>query len=110
MFNAIYESFSQNENSAIELINTGNSKSPGYHWVGVVTTDSNIYLFDSFHRDPDSIFNTIEKFQEDRQVIVSKWKDPIQKNTPEDANICGQLSLAWLLTVQHFGIRNAIQI
>ena len=92
------------------VINTSNSKGPGYHWVGIVTTDANMYLFDSFHRDPDSIFNEIEKFQEDRQVVVTKIKNPVQKDTPEDSNICGQLSLAWLLTAQHLGIRNAMLI
>mgnify|MGYP001566972837 CR=1 FL=1 len=92
------------------IINTSNSKGPGYHWVGVVATDKYLYLFDSFRRDPDSIFHTIERFQEDRIITVSKSKDPVQKDTPEDSNICGQLSLAWLLTVQHYGVRSALQI
>ena len=99
------------EDNRCYVINTGNSKSDGYHWVGVVATDKHLYVFDTFRRDLDSIFHDINKFKEDRSIITPvRDRDPIQHDTFADSNICGQLSLAWLLTVQHCGIRDSIKI
>ena len=70
-----------------------------------------MYIFDTYHRNPYSILKDIDRFRDGRRIILSKWPNPIQRDDKiEESNICGQLSLAWLLLAQHFGVRNAILI
>lgn len=102
----------QPEDNKCYVINTGNHKSVGYHWVAVYVTPTHLFLFDSFHRNPHKIFHDVDRFKgKFRQIIVSNWPDAIQKDYLEkEENICGQLSLAWLQCVKFYGIRNAILI
>jgi hypothetical protein len=99
------------ENDKCYVINTGNSKSMGYHWVGVFVTKPHLFIFDSFHRNPDKILHDLDKFKGKRAVVVSRWPEAIQKDyIQKEQNICGQLCLAWLHCIKDFGIRNAILI
>jgi len=99
------------QNYKCYVVNTGNSNSAGYHWIGIYVTPNNFYVFDSYHRDIHSIVKDAEKIKGNRNIIVSKWTQPIQKDTDQkQENICGQLSLAWLHCVKDYGIRNAILI
>lgn len=93
------------------VVNTGNKDSKGYHWTGIYVTPYKMYIFDSFHRNIHSIFRDIERMSKGRSVSVSKWPNPIQQeDKPEEENICGQLSLAWLQCIKNYGIKNAMLI
>ena len=93
------------------VLNTGNDASPGYHWVGAYVTPYHFYVFDSFHRNIHQIIKDINKIEHGRDLITSKSRVPIQHDdNPKEENICGQLSMAWLQCLKHYGIRNAIQI
>lgn len=99
------------ENKKCYVINTGNQRSAGYHWVGVYVTKTHLFLFDTYKRDIDRIFHDVEKFKGKRQVVVSEWPEPVQRDyLQKEENICGQLCLAWLHCVKEYGIRNAILI
>lgn len=99
------------EDGKCYILNTGNDKSPGYHWIGCVATNNNLYIFDSFHRNIHKIIKDINRIQEYRDLVVSKWKYPVQDDkNPKEENICGQLSLAWLECAKQYGIRNAMLI
>lgn len=93
------------------ILNTGNYQSPGYHWIGAYVTPHHFYVFDSFHRNIHKIVKDINHIKGDRDIVVSKWTTPVQDDTKKsEENICGQLSLAWLQSAKHFGIRNAMLI
>lgn len=99
------------EDNKSYIVNTGNFESPGYHWIAIVVTRFNMYVFDSFHRNIHKIVRNIDKLKGDRHVVVSKWSQPVQDDSdPSQQNICGQLSIAWLECANHYGIRNAILI
>ena len=93
------------------ILNTGNYASPGYHWIGAYVMPHHFYVFDSFHRNIHQIVKDINKIKGDRDIVVSKWTEPVQNDKdPNQENICGQLSLAWLQCLKHYGVRNAMLI
>lgn len=93
------------------ILNTGNSKSTGYHWVGAYVTHKKLYMFDSYHRNINKIIPDINKYSGNRDMVVSKWPYPIQQdNVLEEQSICGQLSLAWLRCINDYGVKSAILI
>ena len=93
------------------ILNTGNDASPGYHWIGAYVMPHHFYVFDSFHRNIHNIIKDLNRLEGDRQLVVSKWSEPIQHDDkPSQENICGQLSMAWLQCLKHYGVRNSMLI
>ena len=91
------------------IVNTGNSKSAGIHWIAVVCTPKTIYIYDSFARHHGTILKSIEKKAKAKKMkIVNSDRSDLEQK--DDTSICGQLSIAWLLCVKKYGIRKALLI
>ena len=91
-----------------QIINIDTSKMKGSHWVALYIKGKNIYVYDSFGRETNTLLKILTKQAKAKKFkIINADLDPEQRNTSE---VCGPLSLAWLLTVKHFGITNAMKI
>jgi len=97
------------DRSGSYVVNTGNHKSPGIHWVAIVRTPSTDYIYDSFARPKNTILKHLRGTG--RRELMSDRKDSEQLDQYESQrNICGHLSLAWLLVYSELGIRSAMLI
>lgn len=85
------------------ILNNHKKGQPGEHWVSVVKNGTTYYCFDSFGRSSRKL---LPHFSRGKLVIDSDY-DPEQFGSTQ---ICGVLCLAWLLTVQQLGIRNALRV
>ena len=96
------------QKSGMFIVNTDLSTGPGVHWVAVVSTAKNIYVFDSFGRKTKNLLKPLVKNAKiyQKKVIDSDY-DVDQKIS---SFICGPLSIAWLLCVKELGIKNALKI
>jgi hypothetical protein len=95
------------QSNGYQILNTASSKShDGIHWVAVYITPTTIYVYDSYGRDSDSILKSLNKNKKKRKIVESD-RDPEQFG---DSEICGHLCISWLLCVNKFGIRKALQI
>jgi hypothetical protein len=89
------------------VINTGNGKSKGIHWVGAYRSPrGQIYVFDSFGRVLPAILPGFARRSaaEGHGPAVEVNRDEVQS---DGTNVCGQLSLAWLNTVDLAGLTAA---
>ena len=78
--------------------------SPGYHWVAVYVTEAaHVYTFDSFGRSGASILANLKR----RGKAAFRDSDRSDAEQRGASAVCGQLSLAWLLTVRDIGIKKA---
>jgi hypothetical protein len=94
--------------SGMFIVNTDLSTGPGVHWVAVVSTAKNIFVFDSFGRKTKNLLKPLVKNAKiyQKKVIDSDY-DVDQKIS---SFTCGPLSIAWLLCVKELGIKNALKI
>lgn len=86
------------------IINVDTEGMSGSHWVAVHRTSKNTYyIFDTFGRKSKKLLPifTRGKIHIDSDHDQNQWGD---------SEICGTLSLAWLLCVKQFGIRNALKV
>ena len=94
--------------NSMMIINTDVAKKPGKHWVAIYRANKTIYVWDSFGRETKKLLPIFQK-----QVVGNKMKlrqaDP-DKEQRGKSQVCGQMSLAWLLTVKELGIRNAMKV
>ena len=95
------------------VVNTSWSpNSPGVHWVGIVTNrDGVVNIYDSFARNGSKLLpklrQSIQKRGTGKHYIESDRSDKEQRiNT----DVCGHLSLAWLLVARDLGLRYAMLI
>jgi hypothetical protein len=94
----------------IYVLNTGNSKSAGIHWIGLYHSGKYFYIYDSFAR---SIGRYAPRLLVNKKKYVreSDRSDAEQNDTdPHQQDICGCLVLAWCLVVRDLGIRSAMLI
>jgi hypothetical protein len=88
------------------VVNSGFRGGPGAHWVAMYASPSRrIYVYDSFARTSTKIIPATvrkishEHFVEDANGVADQRGD---------SQVCGVLSLAWLMAVRDHGIRRAL--
>lgn len=96
------------QKNGYQILNTGSSNSSGIHWVSCATTPSTIYIYDSFARDSNSILKSLNKKKKKRKIVEADRSD--QEQFGFDTEVCGHLSIAWLLCCKQYGIRKALKI
>ena len=94
--------------SGMYIVNNHTSKQSGEHWVAVISTTKRIYVFDSFGRKSKTLLKILYKNARSIGKIVIDSDYDIDQSISSE--ICGPLSLAWLLTAKHIGISNALKI
>lgn len=77
------------------IFNTGDSTSPGEHFIAIYVTPKCFYYFDSFGLKPadNNIKNFIDLNKGNRRLILSRRR--VQSNT---SNFCGYFCTAFLLS------------
>ena len=93
------------------LINTDPIGKPGEHWISLYigTNGNNAYIYDSFGRQAKCLVKALTRRLEGRKFKI-KNSDLSDKEQKENSDVCGPLSLAWLLVVKRMGIRAAMLI
>lgn len=87
------------------ILNLDNSSQSGSHWIAVALVNKDLIVYDSFGRDHVKIIpNLKEQF---RGRIKNTDRDSEQKKHEKN---CGQRSLAFLVFLQKFGVKNAMLI
>jgi hypothetical protein len=90
------------------IVNTDLYGKPGVHWVSVIITRKRVYVWDSFGRASNKLLKVLSKNSKiANKLIVDADYDPEQKISEM---LCGQISLAWLLTADEVGIKNALKV
>lgn len=90
------------------IVNTGSHTSKGVHWTALYPTNTNVYIYDSFHRAPAVLFPHLAKRLESsgRNIHMAE----VDKQQRESSEICGQNSMAWILLAIKHGVKAAICI
>lgn len=91
------------------ILNLDNVGEPGSHWVAVYIKGSRAYIWDSFARSSKKIIPTWLRNTKHRYKHYTAQRDG-KTNQHAKTDICGQLSLAWLLFVKARGITSALKI
>ncbi len=91
------------------VINTDLKSGPGVHWVAMVLTAKNAFIYDSFARNSNKLIaHLVRRLKLAKyKIINSDRKDKEQGNLQM---ICGQLCIAWLAVVKELGVRASIKI
>ncbi len=84
------------------IINLDTSKQNGSHWVGLAKVGGVYIVYDSFGRSHTKILPNLKL-----KNIIDTEKDAEQYPIQLD---CGARSVAWLLTLHHYGVRDALSI
>ena len=93
--------------SGVWIINTDKKNGKGIHWIVVWITPKHAYIFDSFGRDTKKIVSVLYKnIIKSGRYIIEADHDQNQKG---NSMICGQLCIAFLITVIKYGIKKSIQ-
>ena len=105
--------FSQNQKFEFKpgyyIINTDLKTGPGVHWIALVLTKTNAYIYDSFARNSNKLVShLVKRLKLAKYTIINS--DPRDREQKETEIICGHLSIAWLSVVKELGIRMAIKI
>ena len=86
------------------IINTDTKNGSGIHWISLYSTPNTVYYYDSFSRSPKSLTpKLVKKFKNKKIIRV----DPSDREQLDPENICGHLSISFLLCVKKLGIRKA---
>jgi hypothetical protein len=89
------------------ILNTARTEnSGGVHWVAVYVSRAGVtYFWDSFGRNTNAVmWAATQKARDAGHNVVPSDRDGQQRGSSE---VCGQLSIAWLLVVRDFGVRVA---
>ena len=86
-----------------------NTSKKGSHWVGIYITKSKIYIYDSFARNLRRILHRLMKIIPSKYTVIecNQKSDPEQRGESE---VCGHISISFLMCVRDFGIKKAITI
>lgn len=88
------------------IVNTGGSKSKGIHWVAIFRSPSVDYIYDSFSRPIPNILKSYNGHG--RRLNQSDPSDIEQHDQyASQRDVCGHLSLAWLLVARDLGVKAA---
>jgi hypothetical protein len=93
------------------IINTDPHNKSGSHWIACYCTAKRAYIWDSYSRDPKKLvpqlINTIHAVG----LQLGKTNTiPQHEQIGDTSEVCGVLSLAFLLTVKKLGIERAKNI
>jgi hypothetical protein len=90
------------------VVNTARTPtSPGVHWVAIyVSPAGTSTIYDSFGRDPRKLMWTAVRAAK-KGGGHAVGTDPTDAEQRGASQVCGVLSLAWLLTVRDLGVRAA---
>ena len=94
-----------NDLRSYAILNLDNSNQSGSHWIAVALVDKDLIVYDSFGRHHSKIIPNLK--QEFRGRIKNTDMDAEQKK--HETN-CGQRSLAFLVFLQKYGVKNAMLI
>lgn len=107
-FKGVYSSDNVPNKNGWYVVNTGNTKSSGIHWVGMIRTPSHDYVYDSFGRPTRQI---LKKYNGSGRRLTESDRDIEQNDADQQQqNICGHLALAWLMVVHSLGIKKALLV
>lgn len=107
-FKGVYSSNDIPDKVGWYIVNTGNTKSPGIHWVALIRTPDNDYVYDSYGRPTRQILKT---YKGEGRTLHESDRDVEQNDAdPKQQNICGHLSLAWLMVAHSLGTKKALAI
>ena len=85
------------------IVNTDKANKPGTHWIAVKQTKTKIYIYDSFSRRSSKILKILY------DKAIKKGLKIIDVNTETDqydkSEVCGPISLSFLITINKFGIK-----
>jgi hypothetical protein len=91
-----------------QILNVDKSTQNGSHWIGLYKTNNNIYIYDSFGRPTPQLLKLLTKKIKGYHL---KYKDSdLDAEQRGDSEVCGQLSLSWLMCVRDLGVRKAMLI
>lgn len=90
------------ENGKYYIINTS-WKGNGVHWCGMFVSNNTVYVYDSFGRKTSKLLPHLRT----KMKIVDSDYSAEQKGNSE---VCGVLSLAWLIVAKECGINIALHI
>ena len=96
------DAFPELKNNQCMIINEGDIKSGGWHWVAYYRKNNTNYFYDSFGRNKNMIKELRNK------KVKSSDKDK-EQNEDSEFN-CGQRCLSWLICCEKFGPENALLI
>lgn len=88
------------------VVNSGFRGGPGSHWVALYTSPSGrAYVYDSFARGATKIVPATVRGLRQERVVEDANGVADQRG---DSQVCGVLSLGWLMLVRDRGIRRAL--
>jgi hypothetical protein len=99
--------------SGFYIINTDVASGSGVHWLGLVLTKTNAYIYDSFGRSPEQTIPILYKrLRRAKYKIKFDTQDKEQRATYKNRMVvnCGHSCISFLLCVHKFGIRAAMKI
>lgn len=91
------------------VINTSSSGHPGIHWMGLVTRGKHAYLWDSYNRSVKRLVPHLVKSFMKHGFKLETTNHPMDQ-IGSSSSVCGQESLAWLMTVKDIGIHRASHV
>lgn len=100
-YKGTYPSDQVPKNNGYMIVNLDSYGQPGSHWISLVRTPENIYIYDSFGRDPLKILP--HYIFKDRHICYVD-DDAEQEILETD---CGVRSLAWLWVFDNIGSKYA---
>ena len=90
------------------IINSDKSGMPGSHWLGIIIKNKTMYVYDSYARKTNKLINHLyDKAKKLKYKIVDINKKSDQKNSSQ---VCGPISISFLLTYNKFGIKGGNSI
>ena len=90
------------------ILNLDRTGKPGSHWVAVIIKGATAYIFDSFARSSNKLIPTWLRNTRHRYKHIDAQHDK-RTNQAKQSDICGQLSLAWMLYARARGISSAMK-
>ena len=90
------------------IANVDTTGMKGSHWVALVFQPNHCYVYDSFGRQGGNLLPILVKKLGDKKIIhIDSDENPEQFGNSE---ICGQLCISFLLTVEKYGIKKTVKV
>jgi hypothetical protein len=91
------------------IVNTSSAGNSGIHWMGLVTTDSTAYLWDSYNRSVKKLVPGLIRLIKKSGFKLGVSDHPMEQ-IGTTSQVCGHESLSWLLLVRDVGIQRAVLV